>query len=150
MENFRAERIILPVDLWESMCLHVNDEKPLEACGILGGKKFDFSILAQWSFPARNEQRSTSRFRMDPQDQLFAFNQLDQRGLDLVGIYHSHPHGPPSPSKTDIEQAYYPEAVQLIWAYDGNNWDCRSYIIQAGQVQEIPLVVRNNTRDQST
>jgi proteasome lid subunit RPN8/RPN11 len=32
----------------------------------------------------------------------------------LIAIFHSHPHGPAEPSKTDIERAYYPEVAHLI------------------------------------
>jgi len=35
-------------------------------------------------------------------------------GETLIAIYHSHPHGPPEPSSTDVARAYYPEAAHLI------------------------------------
>ena len=149
MEKSTKERIIIPVKVWRSMSSHVNAEAPLEACGILGGVQSGSKVHAKWSYPARNELHSAHLFRMDAHDQLNAFNELEQRGLDLVGIYHSHPYGPPSPSATDIEQAYYPDAVQLIWAFDGDRWECRSFLIQAGLVHEIPLSVSNLNQDQS-
>ena len=49
-----------------------------------------------------------------------------------------------------VTQHHYPETVQLIWAYDGNTWGCRSFIIQTGTVQEIDLILRSRTKDQST
>jgi proteasome lid subunit RPN8/RPN11 len=149
VEKKQKERIIIPINLWRSMSTHVHAESPLEACGILGGEQSGSEVHAKWSFPARNELHSTHLFRIDPHDQLCAFNELEQRGLDLVGIYHSHPYGPPSPSATDIEQAYYPDAVQLIWAFDGDKWECRSFLIQAGLVQEIPLTLSNQNQDKS-
>ncbi len=35
-------------------------------------------------------------------------------GLELLGIYHSHPTGENKPSARDIERAYYPEAAYFI------------------------------------
>ncbi len=38
------------------------------------------------------------------------------KSLELVGIYHSHPHGPPGLSEIDVKEAYYPEVVHLVWS----------------------------------
>jgi proteasome lid subunit RPN8/RPN11 len=47
---------------------------------------------------------------------------MEAQGLEMVGIYHSHPHGPDSPSPTDIAEAYYPDAVYLIWFRQDGEW----------------------------
>ena len=51
---------------------------------------------------------------MDPAELINALRDLRNAAEDLAGIYHSHPHGPPHPSKVDVERAYYPEAAHLI------------------------------------
>jgi proteasome lid subunit RPN8/RPN11 len=40
--------------------------------------------------------------------------ELDQKGWELLGIYHSHTHTEAYPSKTDVELAFYPEALYFI------------------------------------
>lgn len=35
-------------------------------------------------------------------------------GLQMLGIYHSHPKGDNSPSSSDISRAYYPDAAYFI------------------------------------
>lgn len=147
MEERKNERLFIPIQLWNVMQEHVEEETPIEACGILGGKQAGVDIYARLSFPARNELRSAYRYRMDAHDQLEAFNELEDKGFELAAIYHSHPQGPASPSITDIEQAHYPDSVYLIWAYDGNKWDCRGYTIRAGLVQEIPVIVTSANPD---
>ena len=141
MEELKYERFFIPIHLWNAMQVHVERETPFEACGILGGRQSGTDLYAQLSYPARNELRSAYRYRMDARDQLDAFNDLEDRGLELAAIYHSHPQGPVSPSITDIEQAYYPDAVHLIWFHDGKKWRCRGYTIQAEIVQEIPVII---------
>jgi len=147
MEEQRFERLFIPVHLWIAMQAHVEKEAPIEACGILGGNQSGVDLQAQLIFPARNELHSAHRYRMDAHDQLDAFNQLEEVGLDMVGIYHSHPQGPSTPSIMDIKEAYYPDAVYLIWAFDGMKWDCRGYSIQVGVVQEIPVIVNTTMPD---
>jgi proteasome lid subunit RPN8/RPN11 len=42
------------------------------------------------------------------------FVEIEESGLELVGIYHSHPQSPAYPSPRDVDMAYYPEAAYLI------------------------------------
>ena len=90
---------------------------PEEACGMLGGA---FSAgpggpaIAQVALPVTNALHSPVRFRMDPHEQLKAFNRLDEQGLDLVAIFHSHPTGPEHPSLTDLAEFAYPGVFSLI------------------------------------
>ena len=51
---------------------------------------------------------------MDPAEQLRVFKEMRSLGIELKAIYHSHPNHPALPSRTDVELAYYPEAVYII------------------------------------
>ncbi len=107
---------------------------PLEACGLLAGK----GCRVESVFFVANAAQSPVRFRMDPQEQLETFNQIEARGLELVGIFHSHPAGPERPSPTDVAEAAYP-VVHLIWFVDGETWRARGFWIEAGRVSEVDL-----------
>jgi proteasome lid subunit RPN8/RPN11 len=66
--------------------------------------------------------------------------EIENNGWELSGIFHSHPHGPPVPSPSDVAQAYYPEAVYLICAPDARGaWRGRGFRIEAGQVAEVEI-----------
>ncbi len=114
---------------------------PEEACGMMAGMANDTVYTVTWIIPAVNILHSQSRYRIDPQEQLDAFNKIEQLRLEMVGIYHSHPKGPDFPSPTDVAEAYYPEAVSLIWSALTGDWKCRGFVIQEASVIEIPVLV---------
>ena len=119
------------------MLQYVAEHVPLEACGVLAGKNGQVEKV----LPVRNRVQSPVRFVMDPYEQLQAFEWIDSQGLELLGIFHSHPAGPETVSATDIEEAAY-EVVHLVWSRgEGGAWKVRGFWIQDGRVQEVDLLV---------
>ena len=110
----------------------------IEACGMLAGKGDRVEAV----LTVRNAEQSPVRFRMDPLEQLNALKWIDANGLNLLGIFHSHPSGPESVSPTDIAEAAY-EVVHLIWSRKGSAWSVRGFWIENGQVTEVELQVFN-------
>jgi proteasome lid subunit RPN8/RPN11 len=79
---------------------------------------------------------------MDPKDQLKVFEALDDAELEVGAIYHSHTRSDPLPSQTDINLAFYPDAVCLILGVkDPGNDDVRAWRIVDGKVSEAQLEV---------
>ncbi len=127
---------------WNEMHDDVEQKKPEEACGLLAGTFSQESFATMRVIPMVNVLHSPVGYRLDPQEQLDAFIQIEEKGWELAGIYHSHPQGPEEPSPTDIREAYYPEAVYLIWCNLTGDWTCRGFLIQDGMVIEISVSVR--------
>lgn len=120
---------------WDKMLDHVCKLAPQEACGLIAGLEYTAcEVIA-----ITNTLHSPLRYRMHPQEQLDAFNHIEARGWELLGIYHSHPAGPAVPSATDIAEAAYPGVIHLIWSRSSCAWQCRAFIIEGDQVQEIAL-----------
>lgn len=118
------------------MLNHVESQVPLEACGLLAGK----NDRVEKVIVVRNQAQSPARFVMDPYEQLKAFDWIESNGLDLLGIFHSHPAGPETASVTDIAEAAY-EAVHIIWSRSGGTWHTRGFWIENGQVVEVSLLI---------
>lgn len=117
------------------MLNHVNRHAPLEACGLLAGK----NDRVEKVIAVRNQVQSPARFVMDPYEQLKAFDWLESNGLDLLGIFHSHPAGPEAVSVTDIAEAAY-EVVHVICSRTNDRWQARGFWIENGQALEVPLL----------
>jgi proteasome lid subunit RPN8/RPN11 len=131
------QNLILTRKSWESMRRHVSRCAPLEACGLLSG--INERVDSSQGVP--NAERSPVRYRMEPHAQWRAFQRMETAGLELVGIYHSHPNGPDHPSPTDIAENMYPVA-QIIWFRENGEWRARAYKIEAGTAIEIALEIR--------
>jgi proteasome lid subunit RPN8/RPN11 len=69
---------------------------------------------------------------MDPEDQLKAFYWLEEHGLDLLAIFHSHPSGPSHPSATDLAEFAYPGVLYLIWSpgIHGPDWQLHAFRLE--------------------
>ena len=66
---------------------------------------------------------------------------IEDAGRQLGAIYHSHTRSAPYPSQTDINLAFYPEALYVIVGVAGDDPDVRAFRIVGGEVSEQPLEV---------
>ncbi|HID51372.1 MAG TPA: M67 family peptidase [Anaerolineae bacterium] len=130
--------LTIPKPLYNAMIQHLQDEYPLEACGLLAGK--DGVVSRQ--YPIENILRSPVAYEMEPMQQIQAIIALEEAGLELAAIYHSHPQGPSAPSETDVALAYWPEAAYIIVSLqDRAAPQVRAFGILEGRVAEIPLAL---------
>jgi len=129
-------QLTLGKEHWQEMLDHVDGQVPLEACGILAGK----NDRVQKVIVVRNQAQSPVRFVMDPYEQLQAFDWIESNGLDLLGIFHSHPAGPEIASATDIAEAAY-EVVHLIWSRHQHGWQARGFWIENHHATEVAIKI---------
>jgi len=129
-----TRQLTLNKEHWQQMLQHVDSNIPLEACGLLAGTDNRVKKVIE----VRNQAQSPMRFLMDPYEQLKAFDWIESNGLDLIGIFHSHPAGPETASATDIAEAAY-EVVHVIWSRIEDRWQARGFWIKNGNVSEVSL-----------
>lgn len=81
---------------------------PSEGCGVLIGRRLDHAVRVGDAARARNlnSQRARDRFELDPEDFMKADAAARADGLDIVGIWHTHPDHPAQPSATDRAAAW--------------------------------------------
>ncbi len=122
----------------QKMISHVRSHAPLEACGLLAGRDSKVESVLE----VTNQAQSTIRFVMDPIEQLNAFEWIESNGLDLIGIFHSHPTGPETVSPTDVAQAAYAVAHVILAPVEGSQaWRARGFWIEDGNFSEVALQV---------
>jgi len=130
------EKLILTRKQWLAMRRHVARRHPQEACGLLAGR----NDKVEMTLAVPNASRSPVRFRMEGLAQWRAFQRIEAGGMELLGIYHSHPDGPAQPSPTDVAEAVYP-VVHIIWTRQEGSWQSRGFLIEGGETAEVALQV---------
>jgi proteasome lid subunit RPN8/RPN11 len=136
LDKVELDQIRLTRSQWEGIVHEAERLAPEEACGLLAG---DATGKVEMVLPVTNALHSSVRFRMDAQEQLKAFLQIETDGWQLIAIYHSHPRGPDRPSVTDVHEAYYPDAVNIILFVADGGWRCRGFYIRDGDIDEVPV-----------
>jgi proteasome lid subunit RPN8/RPN11 len=105
---------------------------PREACGVLLGRMHDGRRETADVLPCRNvaEGTRTDQYQISPEDLIAAQKQGRDRGLDIIGFYHSHPDHPAHASSTDLRQAYWFACSYVIVSVrDARAADLRSFVL---------------------
>ena len=116
---------------------HSYDGLPLEACGLLAGD----AALAKATvfYPCVNVARSSRVYTVDPKEHLRADRDAEDRGLEIIGVVHSHTHTEAYPSPTDVAQAPDPGWHYVIVSLRHEAPVLRSYRIVDGEISEEPV-----------
>jgi proteasome lid subunit RPN8/RPN11 len=125
-------------EIFDDMVAHARQEWPYECCGLLAGK----GGLATKIYRLSNQKRSRTLYLAAPEEQLRALTEMEDHGLDLLAIYHSHPDTESYPSAVDVEKAYFPEALCLIISLKMKDPRVRGFwIAQNREISEEALEV---------
>ncbi len=124
-------------DLYEQMVAHARADAPNECCGMIASRDGE----AVEVHPAVNVAASPLRYEIDGAEQYRIQMTIDSQGLDLGAIYHSHTRSAPYPSQTDINLAFYPDALYVIVGLAGEAPEVRAYEIRDGRIADAELTV---------
>lgn len=108
--------MIVHTDALREIRRHGEETYPEECCGLLIGRldEGQNEVLHARRAVNQNENRRVDRYVIAPEEYRDADRDARKRGLDIVGIYHSHPDHPAEPSATDLEQATFPGYTYVI------------------------------------
>jgi proteasome lid subunit RPN8/RPN11 len=90
---------------------------------------------------ARSLNPSPLRYDIDSRDLIRIMTEIEEDGLELGAIYHSHTRSDPVPSQTDINLAFYPDSLYVIVGLAGAEPDVRAWEIRDRQVTRRPLEI---------
>lgn len=138
-----AGGLTIPAPTADEMLAHARAEVPNEACGLLSG---DLGSGTAWAYhPARNAEASPLRYNVHPDDLVRLIFGIEDRGEELVAIFHSHTRTPAVPSPTDRASVQYPDAFYVLATLAvpdaGPAEALRAWRIRAGEVAEVPLTI---------
>ncbi len=100
----------VPEALRAEIISHAQAGYPEEVCGLIAGRASEPITVHR----GRNISPTPRVAYTLDYDTLARQIEFEDQGLTLWGIYHSHPAGPEAPSATDIELAFYPDAIYVI------------------------------------
>jgi [CysO sulfur-carrier protein]-S-L-cysteine hydrolase len=127
--------------LLDEIVEHARAEAPNECCGMIATQ----DGVAVAVHRARNAAASPLRYEMDGMEQYKIQTEIEDGGYELGAIYHSHTRSDPEPSQTDINLAFYPDALYVIVGVKGEEPDVRAWRIVDGAVSEAALEVQDGT-----
>ncbi len=127
----------LTEDVWHQMVGHAYGGLPDEACGLLAGDPP--TGRASVFYPCRNAAASSRVYTIDPRDHLRADRDAEGRGLEIIGVMHSHTHTEAYPSPTDVTQAPDPSWHYVIVSLKRESAVLRSYRMVDGEIAEEPV-----------
>ena len=130
--------LVLPRNLVNQILTHAQQHEHTESCGLIsaaGGSPAHY-------YAVKNIAADPStRFEMEPKQQIAAMKHMREHNEDLLAIVHSHPQSPPVPSANDMQDAGYPEAYYIIVSLNTRGvLEMRAYRKADGEMQPIKLL----------
>jgi proteasome lid subunit RPN8/RPN11 len=135
--------IVIPAPIHEAICEHADAGAPEEVVGVLAGSYDATESTVSRAYRARNAAaRPTTRYEIDPEEELELLERIEEAGLECVGFYHSHPNGPSEPSETDARLAAWSGYSYVIasvrsgstalesWRWNGDRFDSEAVRIE--------------------
>ncbi len=117
---------------------NIVEKFPEEACGLIAG----VANISRQVIPVTNILHDAHHFRLDPQEQLDAMILADEKGWEILAVYHSHPDGINVPSPTDLAELTYPGIIYLIWYQEAGIWKCCGYLMESSSAyKEVPITI---------
>jgi [CysO sulfur-carrier protein]-S-L-cysteine hydrolase len=133
---------MLPESIWLEIVEHIYAGLPNESCGLLAATPAppdDAPIEIARFYPCRNDSDSALVYTLNPLDHLRADRDAEERGLEIVGVVHSHTHSDAYPSPTDVRDAPDPAWHYPIVSLRDLEPVLRSYRIVDGTIAEEPV-----------
>ena len=136
-------------ELFDEMIGHARAEAPNECCGMIASRDGEAVAVHRGHNVAENPVKL---YVMDSGEQYRIQNEIEEAGLDLGAIYHSHPASEPAPSPTDKKLAAIGDGDERRLAYPGTLYiivglenpeqpDVRAWSIELDEVSQVALEV---------
>ncbi len=130
--------LTLTKTVWNVMATAAQKSAPLEACGLLAG----VGERATKCYVLTNADAAAEHYRMLPEEQFAAINDMRRDGLRMLAIWHSHPASPARMSAEDLRLAYTPDIQYVIISLaEAVEPIVRAFAVRDGVAHETPVVI---------
>lgn len=128
----------IPAELYETIRQHGERAYPQECCGVLLGRVAADGNAVEAAIEAGNTRVDSAhnRYNIAPQELIRIQRQGRERGLDIVGFYHSHPDHPAEWSRTDFEEAHWIGCSYVITSVARGRARMTNSFLLAGTIED--------------
>lgn len=131
--------LLLSKELAEKIRAHGAETYPYECCGaLLGRDNSPREILGLFPLVNRRDDSPRNRFSVTAQDVLDAEKAAREKGVDVVGWYHSHPDHPARPSQYDRDHAWPWYSYIIVSVAEGKPQDMTSWRLNYDRAEFSP------------
>jgi len=117
---------------------------PNEICGLLLGSITEqgWTVHEIRQVKNINDTRASDRFQLDPAGYQAVDREIRGTGIEIIGVFHSHPDCPAKPSPTDLENAWEGFLYPIVSTYNGkkNNILCWEVSETSGKFHSILMI----------
>ena len=132
--------IILSQSQKQILIDHARKCAPAESCALLFGKEESNTSTVKEVFLTKNTENSPVNFTISNDELLTGYQEAEKKGLDVIGIFHSHPHSEARPSSTDKK---FMMINPVIWMIFSNAQDELNAFILESEI--TPVLIRTQT-----
>lgn len=132
-------QIILSRDQKDILVHHAKKCAPSESCALLFGKEDSDSASVSEVFLADNAEDSPINFTIANEELLRGYQIAEAKKLDVIGIFHSHPHSDAVPSSTDRK---FMRVNPVVWViFSNKTGELRAYVLESEIISvEVKIV----------
>ena len=123
------QRIILKQSDKKILSQYSENQKPKESCALLFGK--DNQVLD--IFLTENIEESSVNFTISNEQLIEGYKIAEEKKMEVIGIFHSHPNSDAFPSNTDKK---FMQSNPVVWIiYSGINKNFRAFVLESDSVE---------------
>lgn len=129
----------IPKPEYSKILNHGEETFPEESCGVLIGNYENNIAVVSEARRMRNvnEGSKNTRYNIDPLDLVKLEDELDERGLQILGIYHSHPNHPAKLSETDFKFAWPNLSYAVLAVTEGKAKEMTSWRLEMNGSEKV-------------
>jgi [CysO sulfur-carrier protein]-S-L-cysteine hydrolase len=128
-------KIILTWQQHRDLVSIAKNSLPEESCALLVGKNNGKEVYIEDLIPMKNSDSSALSFSIDTQDLINTYQKVEEQGMQVVGIFHSHP-AEPLPSQTDKK---FMEINPVVWLIYSTLTDKFKAYIFEDEIKEVDI-----------
>ncbi len=130
-------KLVLTEEQRDFLFKEAMDKKPNESCALLFGNTENDKLVVRDVFLAKNIDESPINFTISNQQLILGYKEAEEKKLEVIGIFHSHPDSEPYPSETDKK---FMEINPVPWVIFSNiTQSFKAYMFES-KVIEIPII----------